>query len=214
MKVPWAGPSKPSIQASPLCGQASPDGSGEPSPRRGTEGREEGDPGITAGRSFAVLASTLALSMAFVFAWRLFGLVPALLGFLFIALDPFHVAHSRILHLDGMLSSFLLLALLAFLSFLRYRRALDLIVSGVAAGLSWLTKSPSLFLIPVVLLLALADLGYSLRNRDRRSLAALLWHSAWPLVVWGSPAWLPFRCSGRRCGWTPWTQSPACWLRP
>jgi hypothetical protein len=34
-------------------------------------------------------------------AQRLLGFWPALLCFLFIALDPFHIAHSRLLHLDG-----------------------------------------------------------------------------------------------------------------
>lgn len=154
-------------------------------PGRGAAGWAEGDPNIAAGRTFAALANTLALSLAYVFAWRLFGLLPALLGFLLIAFDPFHVAHSRILHQDGMLSSFLLLALLAFLSFLRHRQPLDLIVSGIAAGLGWLTKSPSLFLVPAVVLLALVDLARHLRKRDRQSLAGLIWQSVWPLIVWG-----------------------------
>ena len=154
-------------------------------PGGGSGGWAEGDPNIAAGRVFAVLANTLALSLAFVFAWRLLGLLPALLGFLLLSLDPFHAAHARILHLDGMLSSFLLLALMAFLSFLRHRRPLDLIVSGVAAGLSWLTKSPGLFLIPIVLLLALIELGHILRERDGRPLATLIWQSVWPLIVWG-----------------------------
>ena len=154
-------------------------------PGEGEEGWTEGDPNITAGRAFAVLANTLVLLLAFGFGWRLFGLLPALLGFLLIALNPFHVAHSRILHLDGMLSSFLLLALLALLSFLRHRQPLDLIISGVAAGLSWLTKSPSFFLIPFVLLLGLLDLVRNLHERDGRPLAVLVWQSVWPLIVWG-----------------------------
>jgi 4-amino-4-deoxy-L-arabinose transferase-like glycosyltransferase len=150
------------------------------------------DAGIAAGRTFVALANTVALSLAFVFAWQLFGLLPALLGVLLIALDPFHLAHSRVLHLDALLSSFVLLALLAFLSYLRHRRPAALIVSGIAAGLSWLTKSPSLFLGPIIGLLALIAFGRSLHHRDGRPLTTLLWRSAWPLIIWGLVATAAF----------------------
>jgi hypothetical protein len=140
---------------------------------------------ITAGRFFMVLANTLALILAFVFAHRLLGLVPALIGFLLIAFDPFHVAHSRLLHLDGLLSSLLLLALLAFLSFGQGRRLIDLIVSGAAAGLSWLTKSPGLFLIPTVVLLSAFDAWTDRSVRQVTRLPTLAWRFAGPLILWG-----------------------------
>ena len=155
---------------------------GAPAFSRG--GLAGGDPTIAAGRFFAVLANSLALGLAFYFAWRLFGLVTALVGLLLIALYPFHMAHSRILHLDGMLSSFLLLSLLGYLSYLRGRRPVDLVISGAAAGLSWLTKSPGLFLIPLVALLVGLDLARCLRAEGRPALARLLWRAAWPLVLW------------------------------
>jgi dolichyl-phosphate-mannose--protein O-mannosyl transferase len=66
---------------------------------------------LTAGRFFMVLLNTIALTLAFVCARNLLSLAPALIGFLLIAFDPFHVAHSRLLHLDGLLSSLLLLAM-------------------------------------------------------------------------------------------------------
>jgi 4-amino-4-deoxy-L-arabinose transferase-like glycosyltransferase len=147
---------------------------------------------IAAGRFFMVLANTIALALAYIFAQRLLGLAPVFLGFLLIAFDPFHVAHSRLLHLDGLLSSLLLLALLAFLSFGQERRVSALIASGVAAGLSWLTKSPGLFLIPTVVLLSALD---ALNNRSLRSLArlpALVWQFAWPLILWGLVAIVVF----------------------
>jgi 4-amino-4-deoxy-L-arabinose transferase-like glycosyltransferase len=147
---------------------------------------------LVAGRFFMILANTLALAIAFLFARRLFGLAPALLGFLLIAFDPFHIAHSRLLHLDGLLSSLLLLALLAFLSFLESRRLFHLMVAGAAAGLSWLTKSPGFFLIPAVVLVSAAH-GWARRcdRRDSRFLP-LLWQFVWPLVVWGLAASVVF----------------------
>jgi hypothetical protein len=45
----------------------------------------------------------------------------------------------------------MLLSLLAFIAYLYHgRRSFDLILSGVAAGLAWLTKSPAFFLVPFV----------------------------------------------------------------
>ncbi len=142
---------------------------------------------LEAGRTFAVLANVLALGLAYLAAVRLLGTRTATVGFLFIAFDPFEVALSRFLHLDGLLSSWMLLALLLYLCFLyRGRRRRDLFGAGVAAGLAWLTKTPGLFLMPIVGLLALWELVLYwrtasvspawLRDFGRRALApALLW---------------------------------------
>jgi len=112
---------------------------------------------LTGGRFFIVLGITLVLGLVFLYARHLFGIGPAFVGVWLVALDPFFLAHSRLLHLDGLLSSFMLLSLLAFTSYLRWRRRRDLIVSGLVAGLSWLAKSPGFFLIPFVGMLALID---------------------------------------------------------
>ncbi len=147
---------------------------------------------LSSGRFFMVLSSTLALVLAFVFARRLIGFLPALVGFLLIAFDPFHAAHSRLLHLDGLLASLLLLALLSFLSFLQNRRASDLILSGVAGGLSWLTKSPSAFLIPATILLSGFDAWSRRSLRGGTRFYTILWEALWPLAVWGLVALVVF----------------------
>jgi hypothetical protein len=139
---------------------------------------------LAAGRFFMVLANTIALSLAFLFARRLLGLLPAFVGFLLIALDPFHTAHSRFLHLDALLSSFLLLALLAFLSFLHSRRLSHLLVSGFAAALSWLTKSPGAFLIPAVVLLAAFDAWSHGSDSGGTHFSTRAWQFVWPLAIW------------------------------
>lgn len=147
---------------------------------------------LTASRFFMVLAITLVLAVAFWQAARLFGFWPALTGFLFIALDPFHVAHARLLHLDGMSSSLVLLALVALLNYLyRGSSRLDLAISGLAAGLAWLTKSPTLFLIPFVGLLLLLDLAVKWRV-DRRLNIGLFWPAAKDLALWGMAGLVAF----------------------
>ncbi|MEZ4677379.1 MAG: phospholipid carrier-dependent glycosyltransferase [Caldilineaceae bacterium] len=99
---------------------------------------------LAAGRMFVVIFIVLALTLSFVFAWRAWGVWPALAGGLLLAFDPFHIAHSRLMHLDGLLSSFMLLAVAAL--FVAFNWAEErswqwgaLITAGVATGLAWLT---------------------------------------------------------------------------
>jgi hypothetical protein len=140
---------------------------------------------LASARFCMVVAHTIVLLLAFLYARRTLGLVPAFLGVLFIAFNPFHVAHSRLLHLDGLLSSLLLLALLAFLSYLSGRRFSALVVSGIATGLAGLTKSPAVLLAPAVGLLALVALGQRLWGRQDTRPERLVWQALWPLLVWG-----------------------------
>ncbi len=109
-----------------------------------------------AARRTLALAASALLALVVLLAARVVGMWAALLGGVLLALDPWLVAHSRILHLDGLLS---LLAAVAVLSSLAYWQCQGgsgfLVLSGVAAGLAVLTKSSALaFLPPVLLLLA------------------------------------------------------------
>jgi len=143
---------------------------------------------LAAGRRFVAAVIVVSLALAFIPAVRLLGLAPALLGFLFIASDPFLVSLSRLLHLDGLVSALMLLSLLWFMDYLyRGRRVASLFISGIGAGLSWLTKSPALFLAPFVGLLALADL---LRSRQGGKSIRLpdVWAYLRPLLAWSGIA--------------------------
>jgi hypothetical protein len=62
---------------------------------------------------------------------------------------------------------------------------LDLIISGVSAGLAWLTKSPGFFLVPTLGIVALLQLWPKLRQDDQQSWIEIFWQEIWPLVVWG-----------------------------
>jgi hypothetical protein len=147
---------------------------------------------LQVGRLFMVLFNVCALSIGYLYARRLIGPWPALVGCLLIAFSPFHIAHSRLLHLDGLLSSLMLLAALAFSSYLRRGRLLDLAVSGVATGLSCLTKSPG-----VLLLLFVGPAELLRYGRTRRAMplgvfalwgavAAVTFVALWP-AMWVEP---------------------------
>jgi len=129
---------------------------------------------LAAGRAMMVLLNALTLTLAFVYARLLFGLPTALLGLLLIAFSPFFAAHTHLLHLDGLAASLLLLALLAYLTYAARRRPADLFIAGITAGLSWLTKTPALFLLPFLAALTLWQL-FQARHNGRAPLFALLW---------------------------------------
>ncbi len=120
---------------------------------------------LAAGRTFVVFFNVVALTLAFLYARRLVGLWPALVSFLLIAFDPFHIALSRFLHPDSLLSTLMLVATLAFMAYLfAGRRIGDLIAAGVYTALAWLTKTPAIFLIPLVGLLTVIELAVSVTN--------------------------------------------------
>ena len=136
---------------------------------------------LAAGRWWVVLWVTLALVLGFFPLRRLLGANIAFFAILYLALSPFIVALARQLHPDGLVSSFIFLALLYFLAWLYAgRRWSDLIISGVAMGLAWLTKTPAAFLVPTGLLLVALEI-WRLRSNRRAALAKL----AGGYVLWG-----------------------------
>jgi 4-amino-4-deoxy-L-arabinose transferase-like glycosyltransferase len=165
---------------------------------------------LVAGRAFTALAVILILMLAFPLMVRLAGWGPALLASFLIALDPYFVALSRLLHLDGLVTALMLLSLLAFLRYLdKGRQKRDLLLSGVAAGLSWLTKSPAFFLIPFVGLLMLIELFKTWRGNG---IAGLRNHTARLREIWVvSRPWLVWLAIGVIVFVLLW---PAMWVDP
>ena len=147
---------------------------------------------LTAGRFFVVLGNVLALALSFLFAQRMLGASPALIGFLLVAFDPFHLSLSRILHPDALLGNLMLLSLLAFIDYLHDQRILSLLISGAAAGFTWLTKSPGFVLVPVIAILALSKAWSGLRIPLGGIWLKRLWSYALPLLVWSIAAILIF----------------------
>jgi Dolichyl-phosphate-mannose-protein mannosyltransferase len=165
---------------------------------------------LVAGRAFTALAVILALLLAFPLMVRLAGWGPALLGSFLIALDPYFIALSKLLHLDGLVTALMLLSLLAFLRYLdKGRQKRDLLLSGVAAGLSWLTKSPAFFLIPFVGLLMLIELFKTWKGMGKVELRN---HTAWPRDIWAvARPWLVWLVIGVIVFVLLW---PSMWVDP
>jgi 4-amino-4-deoxy-L-arabinose transferase-like glycosyltransferase len=137
-----------------------------------------------------VLLTSLFVVAAYWLVSRLFddrrvGLIAGLL----LALEPFHVALSRVIHNDALLTIFMTLSLLTGLAYWGQRgRMRWLVASGALAGLAFLSKSTALFLIPFMGLVA----GWSLLGGDARD-ESLSWRRVGTTVV----EWmLWFNCAG------------------
>ena len=105
-----------------------------------------------------IVANALLLIAIVALAWRLMGLWPAFLGGVILALDPFVVAHTQVVHVDGLSAGFMTVAMLAAgVYWWGGGRPGYLVLCGAATGLAILTKAPSLvlgLLVPIVALSA------------------------------------------------------------
>lgn len=111
------------------------------------------------------VTNSLAVVLGYLLLRRLLRREVALVAALCWASSPFLIAHSRLLHLDALVTSFMTLSVLALLcatatdraSFMRPRQHfMWLIGAGVGAGLALLTKGSALVLLPVIGLLLAA----------------------------------------------------------
>ena len=147
---------------------------------------------------FTVLFTSLTVVAAYALLIPLLGRMGAILGGLFLALDPFYLTQSRVVHVDAILASAMLLSVLSLLVYLRRStrggrgaaaRWAYLGLSGLTAGLALLTKTPALFLLPLT---ALA-LGWQwLRHRTGRDPWGGAGQLAAAFAVWLAIAWATF----------------------
>ncbi|KAB8140223.1 phospholipid carrier-dependent glycosyltransferase [Chloroflexia bacterium SDU3-3] len=156
-------------------------------------------------RLFVALVCSAGVALGYALLRRLVGGRAALLAGLLWACDPFLVAHAQLLHTDALLATFITLAVLALLVAQggagQPVRWGALALSAACGGLAFLTKSPSAILVPMVGLLALAQLW-----RARR--AGLPWRTA--LVGAAAPAlaWAALAAATWLALW------PAAWVAP
>jgi hypothetical protein len=131
-------------------------------------------------RSFAVLTA-LAVAAVALLSWRLFGAGVGLIAGTLLAVEPFFLAHSVVAHVDTNVTTWMTVCILSALIYFWAGGSKGyLVVSGLAAGLAFLSKAPSAFLPLFVPLIALSSLE---RNRQ------LLSRSAWLRLVRDGAIW-------------------------
>jgi hypothetical protein len=160
---------------------------------------------ILAARLPYALLTAGAVAGFYLLARRLLGHRTALLGALFIAFEPFYLAHSRVAHADAPVTVFMGLSVLAFLVYLQgalshstrdvavaERRGPTkerrwLILSAAMGALAALTKAPGPFMAIFVIIVALGDwLLSSWRGRRLDWWLARRWLV--DLTLWGGVA--------------------------
>jgi hypothetical protein len=135
-------------------------------------------------RPFTVLTS-LAVVAICLLTWRLLGAGPGLILGVLLALQPFFLAHSGVVHLDGMLAGYMTIALLSGLIYWARGGGRGYLgLCGLATGLAFLTKTPSSMLALFIPCLALVSAGLRGRLRTR----AGWWRLFAEGIAWGALA--------------------------
>ncbi|GAB4566680.1 MAG: hypothetical protein Kow0047_18250 [Anaerolineae bacterium] len=139
------------------------------------------------------LATAVSLAIAGVFAIlaQTIGVRAAAVGSLLLALSPFYIAHSRVLHTDALTATWALLAIVAAHASREGPRPLAwAALSGACAALAALSKTPG----ALVSIVALGTIITATKTRNRAIRAAVIWGVAaiatgfilWP-ALWAAP---------------------------
>ena len=126
---------------------------------------------LNGGRTAIAIVNSLGIVGIVLIVQHLWGLRAAVLAGLFLALDPFLSGLAGLFHVDGLCATFATLSLLALSVWMRSAGAARrggnswswLALSGAAAGLAVLSKSPALLLVPVS---GLVMIGCLIRRRS------------------------------------------------
>jgi 4-amino-4-deoxy-L-arabinose transferase-like glycosyltransferase len=110
---------------------------------------------LAAVRLPTVLLFSMLVVAVFFMIRRLLGPGVALLAAILLALDPFGLAISRVIHHDALNTIFMTTSLLAFALWLEAERRRWLVLSAALGGLAALSKSTGLYLGPAIALTAL-----------------------------------------------------------
>ncbi len=163
-------------------------------------------------RMASAAVNALAVGLGYILLRHLIRPTIALLAGMLWAVSPFLIAHSRLLHLDALLTSFITLCLLLLLVATRPNVSsrsswLPLVGAGICAGLALLTKAPALILLPLagLILLDAAWRAAAVRgeqlNRARLSRVGMASGSRFAV-------WLGVALATLVIGW------PALWVDP
>ena len=130
-----------------------------------------------------VLLVSVWVVVVFWLGRRLFGGSIAFVAALLIALSPFHIALSRVIHHDALSTTFMTLSVLtAFIFWGQKAQRHWLVASGIFGGLAFMSKSPALVLLPFI-----AATGLWFLFLDVKSKAQGLRHDAQRGEPTGSP---------------------------
>jgi hypothetical protein len=144
-----------------------------------------------------VLVISLAIVLIYFLLTRIFDRQVAAVVALMLALDPYHITISKTLHVDALMSIFLMISALyiyLYISPSGAQRRRYLLLSGFFAGLALLSKTPAIFILPFFFL-SLAAWKLSISMANGRPLVSVLtdwryWVGAAKDIVFAFVLWL------------------------
>lgn len=148
-----------------------------------------------------VCVTSLAVAGGYLLLLQLTSPFVSFLASLLLSLDPFFLAHSRVVQMDALLASFMILSILLLLVFVKKKEKIYLLFSAFLGGLAVLTKIPAVNLALyscLVLGLSCCFFGGSLRFTSQKFRLFLRNWLLWCLV----------------CGLTFTLFYPAMWVKP
>lgn len=141
--------------------------------------------------------NALAIPLMYLLLQRMSGRLIAFSAAALIALDPFIIGYSRVIHVDALLASLLTLAVISTILYARTLKRTWLVISAVCSAFALLTKIPAVFIIPFFPLAIAVLYPEQLFTREFFTVRArdvLLWILGIVLiilVVWPALLWVP-----------------------
>jgi len=160
----------------------------------------------------AVVAMSLVIaaciSLVYFLLTRTTNWLVAFSGGILLALDPFFLTHSKMIHVDAFLAIFMLVSAVSWLVYLKDNRWVFLILSGVFASLAFLTKSPSFFLVPFIGLVTVIHYFTRTDRSEDDDLDNSLWANRLKPILFSTVAWALIAGAVTFLLW------PALWTEP
>lgn len=168
-----------------------------------------GLPGQSHRAGVAALALVIAACIGLIYALlvRLTNWSVAFGAGCLLALDPFYIAQSKVLHVDALLATLMMVSALFLLDYRRRGQTPALLLSAVFAGLAGLTKSTAGFLVPYALL-AMVWPQLSTHAVDADGLGSQSWRAGIGRLARDFAQW------GIVAGGVFFVLWPAMWVKP
>lgn len=141
---------------------------------------------FAASQAAVAIPVAILLGINIILLARLAGWSLAFLAGILLTLDPFFIAHSRIVHTDALLASFMLFSLLLLALAWREKSRRYLYLSAVAVALSILTKFFAAWLLVPLMWIALQSRFERVRGKRVLAMLGILVISVvalWPVVL-------------------------------
>lgn len=118
---------------------------------------------------------------------KLFGTKYAVVVSVLLLTEPFYIALNRVMHLEGLMSTFMLASFVWFFYYLKEGTTRRIIFSAFLASCAFLTKTSSLFLVPFFALVIFLEAVFKTQNSSQfvlKDFANELWPAVKKYLIW------------------------------